>query len=179
MITSMEKTKETDDEKPNKLRQGPNAGEPTKLGAPRKEIDWKVFENCCKICCTLTEIANIFGCSIDTIENRVKEQWGVTFSEYYDQKSSDGKAALRRAQFQSAVGTYDPKTGRGRHGNVIAQMWLGKQLLGQKDKVEHSGGGDANDKPIQIDLSNARNTDENTVAAHALTLAKMLVSEGK
>ena len=38
------------------------------------------------------------------------------------------KASLRRMQYKAAEG-----------GNVTAQIWLGKQILGQKDKLEHSG----------------------------------------
>ncbi len=92
------------------------------------DIDFTLLGNCCEIHCTLKEIAHIFNCSEDTIQNRVKEQWGMTFSAYYEQKSADGRAALRRAQMKSAIS-----------GNATMQIWLGKQMLGQKDKVEHTG----------------------------------------
>ena len=40
----------------------------------------------------------------------------------------EGKASLRRMQGKSA-----------QDGNVTAQIWLGKQMLGQRDKHELSG----------------------------------------
>ena len=38
-----------------------------------------------------------------------------------------GKISLRRAQFEKALG-----------GNVAMQIWLGKQHLDQKDKIEQT-----------------------------------------
>ena len=47
------------------------------------------------------------------------------FSDIYKKLSSTGKMSLRRQQFKSAE-----------NGNVTMQIWLGKQWLGQTDKVE-------------------------------------------
>ena len=46
----------------------------------------------------------------------------MSFAEYFRQKAPAGRISLRRAQFKSAIG-----------GNVMAQIWLGKQMLGQRD----------------------------------------------
>lgn len=43
--------------------------------------------------------------------------------EAFDSGKQEGRASLRRAQFKSAL-----------NGNTSMQIWLGKQLLGQRDK---------------------------------------------
>ena len=96
-----------------------------KLGRPRIEINWVEFDKLCKIQATLLEIAGWFDCSDDTIENRVKEEHGMLFSEYYKRHSSGGKISLRRAQFKAALG-----------GNTTMLIWLGKQYLGQSDRQD-------------------------------------------
>ncbi len=99
--------------------------EPTKMGAPRKEIDWKEFDKLCQLQCTLEEIAGWFDCSKDNIRNKIKEKFNMTFSTYFEQKRAGGKISLRRMQFQTAE-----------KGNAAMQIWLGKQYLGQTDKQE-------------------------------------------
>lgn len=94
------------------------------MGRPRIEIDWKEFDKLCGLQCSLEEIAGWFNCSVDTIENRVKEVHGITFSEYFAQKRSSGKISLRRKQYELAMS-----------GNATMLLWLGKQYLGQTEKV--------------------------------------------
>jgi hypothetical protein len=115
-----------------------------KMGRPRIEIDWDEFDKLCAIQCTLNEIASWFDCSIDTIENRVKEVHGITFSEYFDQKRGKGKASLRRLQFQLAES-----------GNPTMLIWLGKQWLDQSDKqeIDHKS---EDGKGLNITLNYAR-----------------------
>jgi hypothetical protein len=95
------------------------------MGRPLIEIRWDEFDKLCSLQCTLIEIAGWFNCSIDTIENKVKEAHSVTFSEYYAQKRSGGKVSLRRKQFETAMS-----------GNPTMLIWLGKQYLAQSDKIE-------------------------------------------
>ena len=95
-----------------------------KMGRPPIDIDWKDFDKLCHIQCTLEEIAGWFKCSVDTIENRVKQEYGVTFSEYFRQKRSTGRISLRRSQFQAAE-----------KGNTTMLIWLGKQYLNQSEKL--------------------------------------------
>lgn len=116
------------------------ASETKKMGRPPIEIDWKKFDELCKIQCTLSEFASVFDCSEDTIENKVKAAHGVTFSEYFKQKAGHGRASLRRRQFRKAI----------EEGNVAMLIWLGKQYLGQTDKQE-IGTSDA--KPIELKYS--------------------------
>lgn len=96
-----------------------------KMGRPPIEIDWREFDKLCSLQCSLIEIAGWFNCSIDTIENKVKETHGVTFSEYFAIKRSHGKISLRRKQYETALS-----------GNPTMLIWLGKQYLGQVDKIE-------------------------------------------
>lgn len=92
------------------------------MGRPRKEIDYDQLEKLCQLQCTLLEIAYFFGCSDDTIENRVKERFDMTFSEYYKKYSAHGKISLRRFQFEAA-----------KKGNTSMLIWLGKQHLEQRE----------------------------------------------
>lgn len=94
---------------------------------PRKhiELDWKQFDGLCAIQCTVLEIAAFFGVSEDTVKRSVKRTHRMTFQEYASAKRRMGHIGLRRRQFATAEG-----------GNVTMQIWLGKQWLGQADKLE-------------------------------------------
>ena len=103
---------------------------PKVTGRPRKEIDMKIVDSLCKIQCTGEEVAAVLDVDYDTLNARVMENSGKSFSDYRKEKTGDGRVSLRRAQFKAAM-----------EGNVTMQIWLGKQMLGQRDKadVEHSG----------------------------------------
>ena len=94
------------------------------MGRPRIDIDWSEFDKLCAIQCTLMEIASWFDCSEDTIELRVKDTYGVTFTERFKQKAGKGKISLRRIQWKMA------------EKNPTMALWLGKQYLNQKDRQE-------------------------------------------
>jgi hypothetical protein len=107
-----------------------------KNGRPKIEFTDKVWENIeelCKIQCTASEIASFLKTSTDTLSRRVKEKYGKTFAEYYKIHSEGGKSSLRRAQWKKAV----------HEGNTAMLIWLGKQYLGQTDKVEQADSKDA------------------------------------
>lgn len=91
----------------------------------KNKIVKETFEKLCGMWCTLVEIADFFGVSEDTVESWCKDTYGMTFSEVYKKRSSQGNISLRRWQLKSAE-----------KGNVTMQIWLGKQHLGQKEKVE-------------------------------------------
>jgi hypothetical protein len=93
------------------------------MGRPPKKIDETLVEKLAAIHCSIEEIASICECSRDTIERR--------FAAKIEKARATGKSSLRRLQWESA-----------QKGNVTMQIWLGKQLLGQKDKadVDHSVG---------------------------------------
>lgn len=106
-------------------------------GRPRKEIDEELFKKLCGIQCTLTEIAGVFDCSDDTIENWCKRTYGKIFSEVYKTASANGKISLRRTQFALAA------------KSPAMAIFLGKQYLGQRDMPIGEDGDDSFSVTIQ------------------------------
>ena len=100
-----------------------------KTGRPILTVDWEVFDELCRIQCTKTEIAAVLKMSDDTLSRRVKEEFGVTFTELYKEKRQAGFASIRRKQFEVAMAG---------NGNVGMLIWLGKNWLGQSDKIEET-----------------------------------------
>ena len=96
-------------------------GRPSKLPLINKEN----FEGMCKIQCTKDEMCAIFQVHEETLTKWCHQEYSMGFSDIYKKLSSTGKMSLRRQQFKSAE-----------NGNVTMQIWLGKQWLGQTDKVE-------------------------------------------
>jgi len=125
---------------------------PRVMGRPRKYVDMEQFEKLCELQCTLREIAGWFQVSEDTIESRCKEHYeGRTFSEVYKDFSAPGKISLRRAQFTSAI-----------NGNVTAQIWLGKQILGQRD-IPDAGDNEGGEHEVVKGLADIK---RKAIAAH-------------
>lgn len=98
------------------------------MGRPKIDIDFELVDNLIKIFCTGEEIASVLGVHYDTLYNRVKEEFDMTFSDYIKSKQGEGKASLRRMQWKKAQA-----------GNSTMLVWLGKQYLGQTDKQELTG----------------------------------------
>ena len=97
----------------------------SKMGRPKTEIGKEQFEYLCSIMCTEEEIAGVFRCCEDTVNNWCKENYdGMTFSEVYKMLSASGKMSLRRWQFKMA------------EKNPTMAIWLGKQYLGQTEKQD-------------------------------------------
>ena len=69
--------------------------------------------------CSNVEIADFFGCDESLIRK--------SYSEYLNKGRSDMKIKLRKLQWKSAE-----------KGNVSMQIFLGKNILGQKDKLEEA-----------------------------------------
>lgn len=98
---------------------------PYRTGRPKKYAKWSVLNELIARRCTCEECAVTMGVSPDTIVRRIKETFGLTFAEYYRIKSQLGTASLRSTQFKLAE-----------EGNVTMLIWLGKNWLGQTDKVD-------------------------------------------
>lgn len=107
------------------------------MGRPKKEFDKSIFENLCNIHCTKSEIADVFECDENTLNDYCKRTYNDTFSVLYKRLSSGGKTSLRRMQWKSAE-----------NGNVTMQIFLGKQYLGQKDTPDT----DENDNGLMGEL---------------------------
>jgi len=104
---------------------------------PKSEIDLDELEKLCAMQCTDQEIASILNVSTRTIERRRKVQ---SFREAMERGKAKGRVSVRRNLFRLATS-----------GNLGANIFLAKNLLGYKDVVsnEHSGpeGG-----PIEMSL---------------------------
>jgi methylphosphotriester-DNA--protein-cysteine methyltransferase len=101
---------------------------PVRMGRPVRAFtpkDWETVDKLCQLMCTAEEIAGFLDVSVDTLYRRIKETHDLTFAEYLTQKRVGAQIALRRAQWQSAM-----------NGNVAMQIFLGKQYLGQSNKMD-------------------------------------------
>ena len=92
-----------------------------RTGAGRKpiEIDFAQLEKLASLQCTDQEIAAWFHCTARTIEKRRKEP---LFKEAMERGKAMGRISVRRAQMKLLEA-----------GNATMGVWLGKQLLGQRD----------------------------------------------
>ena len=93
------------------------------MARPEKKIDWKVVQQMMEAQCLGTEIAAFFGMHPDTFYKRVEKEHKIGFSEYSTQKKEIGKAKMRLQQYKLGL-----------EGNQGAQVWWGKNYLGQRDK---------------------------------------------
>lgn len=98
------------------------------VGRPKSVFNWREMEYLCSIGCTLQEIAGFFQVAECTVMERVKDEFGKTFNQYYEEHSQGIKVALRRRQIKLAM-----------DGDGAMLKFLGKNILGQKEKVEFDG----------------------------------------
>ena len=66
-------------------------------------VDWKLIEKLCEIKCTHEEISAVTGITIDTLNERCKEDHKMTFQKYLKSKGQVGNVSLRRAMYISAI----------------------------------------------------------------------------
>jgi hypothetical protein len=122
----------------------PNPTEPSEsdiisgalMGRPKKPIELDEVEKLCMLQCTQEELAAFFDVGIATIERRAREK---RFREAMERGYAKGRISVRRKQMQLLD-----------EGSNTMAVWLGKQLLGQKDQHELTG---AADGPIELDVS--------------------------
>ena len=116
-------------------------------GRPKKPVDLELVAKLSRIQCTVEEIASCLNVSASKLHH--DEQ----FLQVYEKGRDEGRKALRRLQFEAAMGEeprpllddngkvmLDQKdrpvfTG-GRPPNIVMQIWLGKQWLKQTDRME-------------------------------------------
>lgn len=89
------------------------------MARPKKKIDEDALEKLVHIGCTTEELAFFFGVSRDTLERR--------YAALIAKGRATAKIRLRKIQFDIA-----------KKGSAIMAIFLGKQMLGQTDKVETS-----------------------------------------
>lgn len=97
-----------------------NTGKPN--GRTIKPIDWDKVDELLIAGCLGTEIAACFGIHHNTFYDKVYQKYGVTFSEYQQQKASVGDSMLRKTQFDVA-----------QDKDKTMLIWLGKQRLKQRE----------------------------------------------
>lgn len=116
------------------------------MGRPLIEIDEHLLGGLARIGCTVEEMASILGCSKDTLERR--------FAALIEKGRSQMKMSLRRTQLKLA------------ETNPAMAIWLGKQLLGQREpKFEI----DVNtiDSAIEQQLAGMASRSESTASGEA------------
>lgn len=93
------------------------------MARPRLEIDEQQVRLLAGVGCTVDEIAASLDCSKRTLETR--------FLAIIENGRAKMRGSLRRKQVELAL-----------KGDRTMLIWLGKQLLGQRDeqRMEHAGG---------------------------------------
>lgn len=92
------------------------------MARPRKPVDVVKLELMAEMGLTQKECAALLECSVDTIQRNYQTE--------YEEGVERCKGSLRRKQYELAT------AGK---GNVTMLIWLGKNLLGQSDKLEATG----------------------------------------
>ena len=87
------------------------------VGRPKKELDKDIIANLSKIGCTQEEIGSVVGISARTLQRR--------YAEIIEVNKNIGKSSLRKKMWQTAL-----------RGNPKMQIFLSKNVLGMKDRVE-------------------------------------------
>jgi hypothetical protein len=99
-----------------------HGGRPRKSDRSPKKLTPDFVYSCGKLFCTQEEIGGLCGLSQGRVSEILNSDDELRLS--YLAGRSQAKMSLRRAQYKKAV----------EDGNLVAQIWLGKQELGQADK---------------------------------------------
>ena len=98
------------------------------MARPKKyKISKDQVQKLARLGCTNKEIGEFFGCSADLIEK--------SYSEFTTKGRAEQKLRLRQLQWQSAE-----------KGNTTMLIFLGKNILGQQDKLEEN----KTETPLQL-----------------------------
>ena len=92
------------------------------MARPPKKVNPRQVEALAKLQCTMIEMSQVLGVSVDTLERR--------FADIIERGREFGRMSIKRKQFAVAM-----------KGSVPMLIWVGKQHLGQRDRqeMEHSG----------------------------------------
>lgn len=104
----------------------PNAGRkkiPLIIEIPPKKIIFEQVIYWINLQATQEEVAGSFRVSVETLNARLKEHFGMNFSELIKRVDGEAKLSLRRFQFKQA------------EKNSTMAIWLGKIWLGQKEDI--------------------------------------------
>lgn len=90
----------------------------------KKKISQEEFEKLCALQCTQDEFCGWFECADKTLEAFCKKTYGLSFADAFERFRGKGKISLRRMQWRMA------------ESSAAMGIWLGKQYLGQTDKIQ-------------------------------------------
>ena len=96
-----------------------------KRGRPPTPIDYETIEKLAMMQATLDEIASFIGFSREGLRKR--REWDEELVAALEKGKDKGKISLRRLQWEQA-----------QQGDRTMLIWLGKQILGQRDKHEQT-----------------------------------------
>ena len=94
------------------------------VGRPKIQLNLSELQKLCRLNCTMPEIAAFFDVPLRTLEDKYTNDENVRNA--IDKGRNEGKLSLRRKQIQIMDETNNP----------TMAIWLGKQLLGQRDRQE-------------------------------------------
>jgi hypothetical protein len=128
--------------KSRRTKTKPRSESPKSRGRPPLDIDPETVEGMASFGASIEDVADFLEVSRDTVERH--------FAAIFHKHKAGKRIKLQQAQFLSAIGREpraarpaNPETGEpavsgriGYHPSVKMQMWLGKQWLGQSEKVE-------------------------------------------
>ncbi len=98
---------------------------PKSLGPPKLDIKQSELESFAEMGIAIKEVAGFFMCSIDTIENRIQEMFGMTYTEFREQKESKTRRMIKRKIIEKALG-----------GDNTMLIWCSKNMLGWSEKID-------------------------------------------
>lgn len=119
------------------------------LSASPRVFDSTLFENLCKVYCTVAEIEAIMQTDFRQLNKWCIQFYNRTFDEKYRELTSTAKASLRRTQFRLS------------QKNSQMAIWLGKVYLKQKEvqEVQYQNL-DSEDQIIQPELRVTREEED-------------------
>ena len=92
-------------------------------GRPKIKMSLEEVENLSRLNCTMEELAAYFGVDVRTVQLRAQRE--PKFREAIERGQAKGRLSIRRQQIRLME-----------QGNATMAVWLGKQLLGQRDRLE-------------------------------------------
>lgn len=112
-----------------------------KIGRPEIELKWDVLDAVLQYGAQLTDCAEFCGCSEDTIQNRIKQEFGLTFTEYRARKLGRTRVSIMKKQIEKALA-----------GDTTMLIWVGKNICNQADKISTEVD-DTPDEPVTLAYS--------------------------
>lgn len=111
-----------------------------KGGAPKVQFDLSGLTDLARIGCTNETMAHLLGVGKATLQRRIADTPAV--ADAIAEGRAGMERSLRTAQLRNALG-----------GNATMQIWLGKQVLGQRDiRAVELTGSDGGPLELQADL---------------------------